>query len=53
MFFRAFFMGPAAGAPRFAGPVGLDGTFRADVDRPGPLLAARATWTDGVVSSYT
>lgn len=59
----------SAAAPlRFAGPVGLDGVFRAnaDADRSGPLLAVKASWTDastlsmvsqwltdGVVTTYT
>ena len=51
---------------RFAGPIGLDGVFRASADPSGPHLATRATWTDtatlsmvsqwltdGVVTSYT
>jgi CubicO group peptidase (beta-lactamase class C family) len=58
--------GATTGVQRFAGPVGLDGSFRANKNPSGPLLAVRATWTDaatlsmvsqwltdGVVSSYT
>jgi len=59
---------PTAVPSRFAGPVGLDGVFRANVDanRAGPPLAVKASWTDastlsmvsqwladGVVATYT
>jgi hypothetical protein len=57
---------PTATPLRFAGPVGLDGVFRANADASGPRLAARASWadastlsmvsqwlTDGVVTTYT
>jgi len=58
--------GPTAAPVRFAGPVGLNGVFRANEDPSGPQLAVRATWTDastlsmvsqwltdGVVATYT
>jgi len=59
---------PTAVPLRFAGPIGLDGVFRANADanRAGPQLAVKASWTDastlfmvsqwltdGVVTSYT
>lgn len=59
-------IGPTGATLRFAGPIGLDGTFHTNGESSGPILAAKASWTDvstlslvsqwltdGVVATYT
>jgi hypothetical protein len=58
--------GPLDATLRFAGPIGLDGTFHTNGESSGPQLAVKASWTDastlslvsqwltdGVVATYT